>query len=149
MIFDKLSNAPIYYDINDRIARALKWLVETNLDEVPDGRHEIDGDDIFVNASTADTKLLVNNVETHAKHIDIQYIHKGKEYIGFMPAEFHGKEVKSNPESDAYHFEGNPDLITAYEGYFMLLFPHDAHKPRIAIGNPAKTRKFVVKVKWP
>ncbi|MDR0655033.1 MAG: YhcH/YjgK/YiaL family protein [Treponema sp.] len=150
MIFDKLSNASIYYGISDRIKRALQWLHSTDLNALPAGRLEIDGDKIYANISTAETKSLdQSHLETHEKYIDIQYVHKGEEYIGILPSEFLGADIKRDSEHDVCFFEGKPDLITVREGYFMLVFPHDAHVPRITIKDPVKTSKIVVKVKWP
>ena len=149
MIIDKLANASIYYGIDEKITRALKWLQSTNLETFPEGEHQIEGKDIFVRVSNADTKPLdQSQVETHKEYIDIQFVYKGKEYIGFMPDEFAGKETKRNDADDVVFFDGKPDLVTVHEGYFMMVFPHDAHAPRVAIGSPAKTRKFVLKVKW-
>jgi beta-galactosidase beta subunit len=58
MIFDKLSNAFIYYGTGERVARAFKWLASNDLGSLPEGRLEIEGDNIFVNISTAETNLL-------------------------------------------------------------------------------------------
>ena len=150
MIFDKLSNAHLYYGISKRIEKALKWLGSTDLDALSPGSHEIEGDNIYARVSTAETKPVEQcQLETHYKYIDIQYVHKGKEYMGTLPAEFLGKVVKNDIENDVCFFEGTPDLVTTAAGYFMLVFPHDAHAPRIAKGSPMKTHKVVVKIKWP
>ena len=147
MIYDKKSNAPLYYGGHARLDKALKWLYETDIDALADGRHEIEGTDIYVMVSNAETKPLEQSkLETHDKYIDIQYVHKGEEYMGFLPAEFLGSETSRNNEKDVAFFEGKPDLVKITGGYFMVVFPHDAHAPRIAIGAPAKTKKAVVKV---
>ena len=150
MIFDKLSNAHLYYGISKRIEKALKWLGQADIGALPLGKNVIDGDNIYANVSNADTKPLEQSqTETHYKYIDIQYVYKGEEYIGFLPSEFLGKVTKNDVDHDACFYEATPDLITTSAGYFMLVFPHDAHAPRVAKGSPMKTHKVVVKVKWP
>ncbi len=43
-------------------------------------------------------------------------------------------------------FSGEGDFLALGPGDFMLLFPEDAHMPRIAVGAPAPVRKVVVKI---
>ena len=41
---------------------------------------------------------------------------------------------------------GEGDRVTAAAGTFVVFFPHDAHMPGLALGEPAPVRKVVVKV---
>ena len=46
MIFDKIENAAHYMGMNPNLDRALRFLAETDLSTLPEGRTEIDGDKV-------------------------------------------------------------------------------------------------------
>jgi YhcH/YjgK/YiaL family protein len=147
MIFDKLSNASLYYGNNDRLYRALKWLQATDFNTLQDGRITIDGNEIYANISTGSTKPeMQTKIELHTKYIDIQYVITGEEYIGILPKERLGTEISRDEEKDHYGFEGKSDLILVPQGFFMVLYPQEGHAPRIMKEKQASTRKAIVKV---
>ena len=41
---------------------------------------------------------------------------------------------------------GQGDVVTLTGGTFALLFPHDAHMPRLALGAPEPVKKIVIKI---
>lgn len=47
MILDTLDNYQLYQSINERIAKGFEFLHNTDLDAIPSGKHDIDGDTIF------------------------------------------------------------------------------------------------------
>ena len=44
MIYDKTENAQRYMGISRNLDRALRYMTETDLAQMEDGRHEIEGD---------------------------------------------------------------------------------------------------------
>lgn len=51
MIYDTLTNSHLYYGISARLQKALDFLVNSDFSTIPDGRYEIDGNDVFANIS--------------------------------------------------------------------------------------------------
>lgn len=47
MIYDTLANAHLYQGISDRLQKGLDFLIHSNFASLPDGRYEIDGDDVL------------------------------------------------------------------------------------------------------
>ena len=47
MIYDTLTNSHLYYGISARLQKALDFLVNSDFSTIPDGRYEIDGNDVF------------------------------------------------------------------------------------------------------
>ena len=87
MIYDKLSQANQYCPLNTRIEKALRYLQETDFGTISDGRHEIDGDNLFVLVSSYQTKSPVGALpEGHRRYIDLQYLLSGEEDVlcGFI-----------------------------------------------------------------
>ena len=81
MIKDKLINADTYYRLSNSIKAGLEWLRSADLVNIKDGQYFIDGNRIFVNVQSYETKKEAS-FEAHRKYVDIQYMIKGAEKIG-------------------------------------------------------------------
>lgn len=148
MIADKLSNAALYYALGDRIKKGLEYLQTTDFSELEDGRHSIDGDTIFAAVSHYSTKALGEaNTENHRNYIDIQYVVKGSENIGYAPYKGQEPSVPYNPEKDVSFYKCPVSLITMKQGSFAIFFPDDIHTPGVIIDSAEKVQKVVVKIK--
>ena len=144
MIVDRIENAGIYQGLGQRIALALAS-VQTPRDP---GRHELDGDNVFVIAQRYQSKPLAEGKwEAHRNYIDVQFVAEGVERIGWAPL---GRLNLSEPyqeAKDVAFYQGEGDFVTVPAGSFVILFPEDAHMPGIAVGTPAPVTKIVVKVR--
>lgn len=148
MIIDKLTNAGLYSQINKRIASALKYLKNSDFENVETGRHNIDGDNIYALINDYMTKSRTEaNLESHKKYIDVQYISKGSELMGYAALKGQSPVKEYDEEKDYLLFDEEPSFITFSEGMFAILFPDDMHMPGIAAGALSEVRKIVVKVK--
>ena len=83
MVFDHISHASEYFNLGPGICTALEYLQQTDIGALTAGRHAVDGDRVFALVSDYDTKLPEETFwEAHRQHIDVQYVHAGKERIG-------------------------------------------------------------------
>lgn len=147
MLYDTLQHRAQYKGLPERILRALDYLAETDFSALPDGRYELDGERLFANVCSYETKPVNDTPESHEKYMDIQYVFEGKEQIGVGPLEEMGDVVEARPEGDIWlRKAGHLDYLTLEKGRFIALWPGDAHAPAIAVGAPAPARKCVVKV---
>ena len=148
MIIDKLQNAYLYYGIDEKIATALKYLENTDLYKFQNGKYEIEGDDIFVIAQDYHTKpLSEGKFEAHRNYIDIQYIIKGTEKMGYTNIHKLKSATEYDEEKDIIFFEGEGDFVTVEEGFFTIFAPEDAHMPGIESKTSDYVKKAVVKIK--
>ena len=115
------------------VQRSLAFLASTNLEELPLGRHEIEGDDIFANVmafetADADSKLH----EVHRDYLDVQYLIEGQERIGFgLASETHTVEKPYDAENDFWlsgPVDGESEVVMA-PGMFAIFLPNQPHKP--------------------
>lgn len=146
MIHDTLAHLSRYEGMHPGVLQGLKFLAQTDFKNLPDGRVEIDGDNVFANIMTVQTKPDNDTPEAHRRYIDIQYLDTGLEQIAVGPLEAMREEVEARPQGDIWFYHGDLDKITIGDGRFAVLFPGDAHAPGIAVGAPATVRKVVVKV---
>ena len=147
MIIDKLKNAPLYYGISEKIATALKYLENTDLAGFQNGKYEIEGDDIFVLIQDYHTKpLSEGKFEAHRKYIDIQYIIKGTEKMGYTNVHKLKSATEYDETKDIIFFESDGDLVTVEEGFFAIFAPEDAHMPGIESKTSEYVKKAVIKI---
>lgn len=86
MIYDTLENIHLYDGIQPGVVRGLRFLAETDFSKLADGRHEIDGDDVFANLMSYDSRAVNDTPEAHRAYIDIQYLISGVELVGVAPS---------------------------------------------------------------
>ena len=145
MIYDTLAHIDRYEGMHPGVMQGLHFLADTDFSKLPDGRVEIDGDNVFANLMTVETKPANDTPEAHRKYIDIQYLISGHEVIAVAPLE-EMTQVESRPQNDIWFYRGNTVRVVIGNGRFTVHFPGDAHAPGIALEKPQTVRKCVVKV---
>jgi YhcH/YjgK/YiaL family protein len=150
MIIDQLSNAASYVEINKRLAAAFDYLRRTDLSKVEPGTYEIDGRKVYVMVQQYDTKTREKGRwEAHRKYIDVQYIASGEEVIGWAPAPLMAVMRAYDADKDIAFGtvqQGKWTAVHLGAGMLAVLWPEDAHAPKLAAGAPSAVMKIVVKV---
>ena len=146
MILDSLKNLKNYEGLHPRFAKAMEFLLTSDLAALPLGRNEICGDEIFANVMEAQPRTKEEApVEIHRKYIDIQIPITADEVMGYIPKE-QLPECDFNEENDAALYPvGMPatDYLNVTTSMFAIFFPQDGHAPAI---TPVKLKKIIVKV---
>jgi YhcH/YjgK/YiaL family protein len=148
MIIDKLTNSGLYHFENEGIKAAIDFLKETDFSKIEDGKYEIDGENIYYIKTKYLTKQTEEaQLEAHKKYIDVQFVLKGKEKIGY--AAFTSQKVfkEYDIENDYMLFDEECDFFKFSEGMFAIFFPEDLHKPGIIVNGAEEVKKVVIKVK--
>lgn len=148
MILDTLPQWQRYAALNPRFARAFAFLEQVT-PTVADGRHEIDGDDVFALVQRYQTRPVAGQPEAHRRYVDIQFIVAGREGIQWAPLESLTEVTKPYDDAtDAGFFAAGGALVPVRvaAGQFAILFPDDAHAPCCAWAEPEPVIKIVVKV---
>ena len=102
------------------------------------------GNRFFVAAGTTKEPDVA---EAHRKYLDIQYIVKGKEVVGWADLAACAPADAFNEESDIGFYSGDFNYITVNEGICYVVFPEDAHMPGRHLDVPNDFVKIVVKLK--
>jgi len=85
--------------------------------------------------------------EAHRKYLDIQYIVKGKEAMGWADLSACKPEGDFSEEKDIGFYSGDFEYITVNEGICYVVFPEDVHMPGRHLDVPNDFVKVVVKLK--
>lgn len=146
MILDTLANAARYAGMHPGFARAFEFLATADLQALAPGRHEIDGDRIYVSIDHKDGRGEDGaRLEVHRRYIDIQYTFDGDESIGWMPlARCASPDGAFNETKDVGFFADRPSTwVSVPPGSFTIFFPHDAHAP---LAGRGRLKKAIVKI---
>lgn len=148
MIIDKLENAHLYYSLDKNLEKGLRYLQSTNMLVTEDGKHVIDGENIYANVQSGLTKEpMTTPWEVHKIYTDIQYIIKGAETMGWANIENFKETEEYSEEKDVAFGNAQGSYFNVPEGYFVIFTPQDAHKPMLKINSPEFVKKVIVKVK--
>jgi biofilm protein TabA len=132
------------------LRKAFAFLRRQDIETLPDGKTEIDGDRVFALVQRYETAAAdAPKFECHRKYIDVQFIASGEETIGWAP-------IESLTITEAYHADKDACFGTVKSGRWTpvrleagqcaVLWPEDGHAPKLAGAAPCAVTKIVVKV---
>ena len=86
--------------------------------------------------------------ETHVKHIDIQIVVVGREYMDIGPLHSFTVSEPYIPERDVIFYQPRSpsSSLLVDEATVVIFFPDDVHRSQIAVDGAGVVRKVVVKV---
>ena len=147
MIKDRLENSNLYHNLSENLSKGFSWLQKNDLKNLKDGKYDIDGNKIYASIQTYETKEDAK-YEAHRKYIDIQYIVNGEEKIGVTDLSncISCTNYDESKDIEFFDIEKKDEYLDLDEGYFMILYPQDAHKPSISKDKTSTVKKVVVKV---
>ena len=102
------------------------------------------GNRFFVAVETTKEPALA---EAHRNYLDIQYVVKGKETMGWAPLDTLTLDGEFNTEGDCGMYAGPCQFVDIPAGYCYVAFPEDAHMPARHLDEPQDFVKVVVKLK--
>lgn len=148
MIVDNIKNAHMYYALGERFEKALKYIQENDLLEFENGKYEILGDEVFIIVQDYTSKKLeAGKFEAHRKYIDIQYVIKGQERLGYSNIEKFKPDCDYDEDKDLIFGDvESGSLVLAQAGDFVIFTPEDAHMPSICVDRPYYVKKAVIKL---
>ena len=84
--------------------------------------------------------------EAHRKYLDIQYIVKGKEMVGWADLADCQIEGEFNEAKDLFFDSGTSEIYTINEGMCYVVFPEDVHMPGRHLEVPSEYTKIIIKL---
>ena len=150
MIHSDLKRMGLQVPMTPGLKKALAFLRRPDIQSLPDGRYEIDGARVFALVQRYETITPAEpKFEAHRKYIDVQFIAAGAEIIGCAPLKSMTLTEPYDEEKDICFglvAEDGWTPLRLEAGRLAVLYPEDAHAPKLAAGFPATVIKVVVKV---
>ena len=146
MILDSIDQAGRYAGMHPGFDRAFEFLKDASLPQRTPGKIELDGERLFVILSHDPGRGRQGaKLESHRRYIDIQYVVRGVDEMGYAPlAACEKVEMAYDPLREVALYGDAPEAwIRVPEGRFVIFWPEDAHAP---LGGQGPLIKAVVKV---
>lgn len=147
MIYDRLDNLEQYTGLFENLDTCIEWILSHDMDEVPFGRTDILGDEIYVNVTECDAVMdSAVDFETHSKYMDLQMVLEGSQL--FQVALEDLEETRPYNEEDDYAlYKGTPSIAGVLdEERFAIFMTEEAHKGNIKAAQCPKSVKAVFKI---
>lgn len=153
MIFGNIKSNEDITSYPKAIQKAIEYLKNTDLVAMETGRYELDGDNMILQVLDVQTDNRANlRPEVHETYIDVQFLAKGKEKIGYYP-DMGNNIIDENllETRDLIFYKNNENSRETHlemeEGSYAIFYPHDVHIPAIIKDEAMTIRKIVIKVK--
>ena len=147
MIFDHISNLGQYAFLGKNFAAAAKFAAENDLNALSPGRHEIDGERLYINVLERELTTTPETWEVHRRYADIQLLLSGSEKIGVCPLSRIQESADFDEQNDCALFKGQDgELVALRPGEFVLVLPQDVHLPNCQGNNGSYSKKAIFKV---
>ena len=145
MIHSKLSDAKDYLGIHPRLDRALSLLTPEFLASVGSVQQSLEEDRLYVTRFDYETVAEEESFfEAHRRYLDIHVMVRGRERVDIShPAGL--EEFTHQGDFWGYYGQAEQSLILK-PGDFLVVFPGDAHRLKINLGEAAPVSKVVFKV---
>lgn len=147
MILAKLSNKSEYYGIHPNLDKVLDLLTPEYLSAVPTVKTEICGEDVFVTRFDLETVPFAETFyESHKQYLDVHVVTAGSEHVDIA----HPSTLTQNQhQGDFYGYVGEAEQsVILRPGSFLVVFPGDAHRLKIAVNKPGEAfTRVVFKIK--
>ncbi|MGL4986684.1 MAG: YhcH/YjgK/YiaL family protein [Treponemataceae bacterium] len=148
MIFANINDVQRYSYLEKKLLQCLAYAKDNNLQKMHEGKHQIDGDEIFVNISEYTTVTKEERFwESHRKYIDIHLMITGCEKIALNHRD-NLTQKEYDEQKDYLALEGeDTSIVTLQEGDFLICYPEDAHITAIKVGKGIPIKKAIFKVR--
>jgi YhcH/YjgK/YiaL family protein len=150
MIVTDLAHLERQIAMTPSFRKALQFLRQPGLAELPDGTVTLDGKRVFAIVQRYETIAThAPRFEYHRDYIDVQYVVTGEEVIGWAPAAVMAVTEPYDAEKDIAFGTVDRDRWTAVRlgaGQAAVLYPEDGHAPRLSAGTVGPVVKVVVKI---
>lgn len=147
MIVANIQNKAEYYGIHPELDKALDCLTPEFLEQAATEKTLLNGENLFV------TKFHLETVpeeetffEAHRQYLDIQVVTQGQERVEIA----HPDTLTLTEHSgDFYGYTGTGEqTVVLRPGNFLIVFPGDAHRLRLPVGESGKPfTRVVFKIK--
>lgn len=149
MIFARVADTASRGKLEPGVQEAIDFALSHDLASFENGSHPIDGDRLFVNIVSYETKTPKERFwEAHKDYLDVHVPLVGTEQIdlNFLENLEKGEYEKAGDFQPA--FGDKMASVVMNPGDFLVCYPNDAHRTAIKVGDQPETiKKAIFKVR--
>lgn len=147
MIFGNIHFLSRYSFLEEAVLKCFAYAKEHDLMKYDPGSYEIEGQNLFVNIVSYETKKREERFwEAHKKYIDLHLMLSGTERIDLNFIE--NMEQEDFVEKDDFlplKGEPNGDVVLT-DGDFLICYPEDGHRTAVMVGESSVIKKAIFKI---
>ena len=147
MILTNIKDCSRYEGLHPRFKELFDYIKSHDILNMPLGRIEIDGDNLFINnVEPEGVEASTQPMELHQTYIDVHMLFSGDETMAWLPADsIHNYTKVYDAEDDcALTMDKPSSYVTLSPNDMVIVYPEDAHAPVIGKG---KIRKLIAKIR--
>lgn len=135
-----------YYKNKKQWDAVFAWLANTDLQNIPVGKHPIPETELTANIEDSSNQSLnKRGTESHYHHIDLQYVVKGTERFALLDHETSYPNRAYKPDIIGYSYDASKAMfIDSTPERFFLFFPSDWHIAKIQTDKKDQNIRVVV-----
>ena len=133
----------------EKITEALNYIENLDKTSLTPGICEVN-DEFYYNYLEYEAKEPTNTIyEAHKNYVDIQYIVEGQEQVDVSFEEYMELDTPYDAEKDIMFFKNPSNHFTRIlgPGEYVIVLPHELHKPGQKVGENGNVKKIVGKVR--
>ena len=133
----------------EKLTEALSYIQNLDKGALTPGTYEVN-DEFFYNYMEYEAKAPTNSIfEAHKNYVDIQYIVEGHEQIDISFEEYMELDTPYDAKKDILFFKNPQKFFSRTLGpeEYVIVLPHELHKPGQKVGENGNVKKIVGKVR--
>lgn len=133
----------------EKITEALEYIEALDKSTLTPGIHEVN-DEFYYNYLEYEAKEPTNTIyEAHKNYVDIQYIVEGQEHVDVSFEEYMELDTPYDVEKDIMFYKNPQKCFSRIlgAGEYIIVLPHELHKPGQKVGENGNVKKIVGKVR--
>jgi biofilm protein TabA len=137
-----------YAALHARFDALARLLGTQDFAALPEGRHDLIGDGLYVVSAPRAVTRSSAKLEAHRRYIDVQLVVDGTEQMGWAPlASLSAEAEPYDADRDIAFFRDPPlSVHRVTSGCLAVFFPEDAHAPLLGDGHPVHKCVFKVRI---
>ena len=149
MLYDTLENLNQYTGLFEHLDTAIAFIEDGGLNDLPEGRTDIDGDAVYVLVSQAQPLSGEGRpLETHSRSMDLHVDLEGAELCEVALGDLH-EQQPYDEAADAALWQGDTSAaLVLGEGRFAVFMVEEAHKPLIKAQGFDTVKKAIFKIEY-
>lgn len=133
----------------EKLTEALDYIQNLDKSTLTPGKHEVN-DEFFYNYMEYEVKEPTDSIyEAHKNYVDIQYIVEGQERVDVSFEAYMELDTPYDTEKDIMFFKNPTKSFSRIlgAGEYIIVLPHELHKPGQKVGENGNVKKIVGKVR--
>lgn len=139
----------MYLPLLPKLQKVIEILDRGQIYEQAEGTYTTDDSDVCYVITSYETDTKPGQFEIHRRDTDVQIVLAGSELLAMTWRELVSTAGSYDADNDVSFLDGGEPtvVVNAIPGRFVIFFPGEPHKAKVASGEISTVKKLVFKLK--